>query len=188
MLSAAAWHGTAAGVLARLACCDPDIPAALLLTQPLSCPLPPPRSQGGASRANSAALKPTSQQTGAEELTLAGKGSSAHISADEEAGPQATSSLKAPAANGHKRPMDALPVQPGFSFQAAAAPGTDGGMGAGAGGEEAAKKRRVQYDRMRALEAEVQRLRLVGDMLGQSLRSAQASVRAAGVGGIGCCA
>lgn len=76
--------------------------------------------------------------------------------------------------------MDALPVQPGFSFQAVAVPGADG-MGAGASGEEAAKKRRVQYDRMRALEAEVQRLRLVGDMLSQSLRSAQASVRVLGV-------
>ncbi|PRW59962.1 white-brown complex 30 [Chlorella sorokiniana] len=134
--------------------------------------------QGGASRANSAAPKPASQQTAAEELTLAGKGSSAHASADEEAGPQATSTLKAPAANGHKRPMEALPTQHGFSFQATAAPGAVGGMDAGASGEEAAKKRRVQYDRMRALEAEVQRLRLVGDMLGQSLRSAQASLTA----------
>ncbi len=63
-----------------------------------------------------------------------------------------------------------------FAFHVPGAPVT-GAAPAAAGADDAAqKRRRMQYDRMRELEAEVQRVALHGDGLKQSLRQAEAEV------------
>ena len=174
-----------------------------ILPHPPASPL-----QGPVSRANSAANtapsapKQQSQQqqqqqqqpqatgAGSEELTLGGqqgKGSSDNVSCgEEEAGQQATSTLKAQGvradasepANALKRPMAAAP---GFSFRA---PADEPGMGAAPGQGAGAKKRRVQYDRMQELEAKVQRVRHLGDALKQSLRQVEAQVGGLGWAGL----
>lgn len=73
---------------------------------------------------------------------------------------------------GLKRPHG----EPAFTFRVPGAPAT-ATAAASAGADDAAlKRRRVQYDRMRELEAEVQRVRLLGDGLKQSLRQAEAQV------------
>ncbi|KAL4458313.1 hypothetical protein ABPG75_013178 [Micractinium tetrahymenae] len=138
------------------------------------------------SRASSAAegakQQASQQQTaGGEEPTLADQArtSSGNMSCDEEAGTQATSTLKPAAAEGavgFKRPH-AEPAA--FTFHVPAA-GAAGAPAADAAADDAAlKRRRVQYDRMRELEAEVQRVRLLGDALKQSLRQAEAQHEAA---------
>jgi len=67
-----------------------------------------------------------------------------------------------------KRP---LAPQPSFTFRVTTQPA------AAAANDAALKRRRVQYDRMRELEAQVQRVRHLGDALKQSLRQAEAQVR-----------
>ena len=63
-----------------------------------------------------------------------------------------------------KRP---LASQPSFSFR------TEPDAAAN---DDALKKRRMHYDRMRELESQVQRVRHLGDALKQSLRQAEAQV------------
>jgi hypothetical protein len=85
-----------------------------------------------------------------------------------------TSRTDGEAGIGSKRP---LVSQPSFSFRAASQSGA-------AADDAALKKRRVHYDRMRELEAEVQRVRHLGDALKQSLHQAEAQV--GGEGGRQC--
>lgn len=136
-----------------------------------------PRAASPAADSGAPAKQQSQQQTGGgDSLTLAGRGSSDHVSCEEEGGQQATSALKP--ANAARAAAGDAPAQkrslggaPAFSFPAPAAPEP-------AGDDAAAKKRRVQYDhgRMREMEAEVQRLRHLGDALKQSLLQAQAQV------------
>jgi hypothetical protein len=75
---------------------------------------------------------------------------------------------QAPSA-GHAALKRPLQNQASFSFHAPARP-------TAAAHDATLKRRRVQYDRMRELETQVQRVRHLGDALSQSLRQAEAQV------------